>query len=341
MGDNLALQSWRWWATELQSAWADCQKILAEKNDEAIYLSVDDGIPQLLRVSEKNLVPVDRDNIGTAGFGGKRYVLGLLESKQAVVRKIRLPRSARNDLRSVLQYQISTYTPFSANDVVYDGVVTSEVAGSNTIDVRLIVVPKTVVEALSAHARMLGLYLSELHIKREVTDGEVEPLRVALQNKVAPTTKRTRSLALIALTLIAVSPIVAMWRDEAHYQQLVQEMDALKPSIAKAQVVSDERARFLGVQTTFAQIVARSVPALEILEELSAALTDDSSLVELRLQKSEVALTGLSHSAANVLTVIEGSSKFSDAKFSAPIMRQPEDSFERFSMTASWSRGIE
>ncbi|MCJ2032081.1 hypothetical protein [Methylorubrum thiocyanatum] len=82
-------------------------------------------------------------------------------SGQAVLsRTVTLPTVALEDLRQAVRFGLSRWTPFSADDVVYDAVVVGTTAEQATVRVRM--VPRTILEPFVDRARRAGLGVTQI-----------------------------------------------------------------------------------------------------------------------------------------------------------------------------------
>jgi general secretion pathway protein L len=74
--------------------------------------------------------------------------------------------------------------------------------------------------------------------------------------------------------------------------------------------------------------------AVATLELVTASLPDDTWLTELHLQGAIVRLVGISRNVSNLIPLLGANGKFSDMAFTAPTVRQPDGSGDRFSLQA-------
>jgi general secretion pathway protein L len=130
-----------------------------------------------------------------------------------------------------------------------------------------------------------------------------------------------------------VAAIAAQWTIGA---DLLAKIDALNAS------VSQRRAALLRLQhagddpaSQALDRAKRTTPSVVIvLDALSIALPDDAYLTEMRLEGDKLVIAGVAHDAAKLIQDMEQSPSFSQATFTAPTTRAPEDRGESFRIEA-------
>ncbi|MGH7087719.1 MAG: PilN domain-containing protein, partial [Stellaceae bacterium] len=83
------------------------------------------------------------------------------------------------------------------------------------------------------------------------------------------------------------------------------------------------------------RLTAERPPLVAVLADLTKAVPDGSWLKSLNIAGQELAIAGLSPSAAGVALALEASHRFANVRFRAPIMREPQTGLERFQLSAT------
>jgi general secretion pathway protein L len=248
-----------------------------------------------------------------------------------------LPLAAERDLAGLLAVGMDRETPFAADEVYWDAAVVARDRAQRRLITRLSLVPRAplapLVDALAAAG------LTPTAVAAATADSTAERL-IALAHAAAPAdTWRARVIpamaavcAVLALTAIGLPFLdqsTALSSVEAHIAQLqpaVDEVARLKRQIAGAgrEVVAAERAR-VG-------------DPLRALAAITAALPDDSYLVNLSIRSRKLSLNGRSTSAARLLAGLAGDPSFRAPTFAAPVTKPEGSGPESFVIDAEYAR---
>ena len=96
-----------------------------------------------------------------------------------------------------------------------------------------------------------------------------------------------------------------------------------------------ELARLSGSAPALVNRPASPAPLIVLLEALSALLPDQSWLTELHIGRAGIELSGYAQDAAALIPLIERSPYFSDVKFRANLVRDPQLRLDRFQIGAA------
>jgi general secretion pathway protein L len=139
------------------------------------------------------------------------------------------------------------------------------------------------------------------------------------------------ALAVLALVLAGVAVYVPVARQRAELAELQADL-AREKRAAEATLELRETAAALGREALYLVNRKRATPSvLEVLNEITRVLPDNSYAAELRLQGRQVELVGQSGAATGLLDVVERSELFERATFRSPITRgRGGEAAERF-----------
>ena len=73
---------------------------------------------------------------------------------------------------------------------------------------------------------------------------------------------------------------------------------------------------------------------LELIDELTRLLPDDTWITRLEMNGSEVHIQGQSPAAAALIPLLESSDSLQNARFRSPVTQQPLSDTERFHLSA-------
>lgn len=259
----------------------------------------------------------------------------LLPAGNALRRQWQLPAAAATRLRDVAGFEIDRQTPFAANGVHYDARVVGR-RGAGQIDAELVVAPRALLDRELAALSDIGAQLSGV----DVADADGRPLQVNL----LPMAARQRGSSRLQrwnLILIAIALLAAAF---AGHRMLDNRRTALAEFSAKveAQAVGArgvaarrQQLQDLVEGTAFLDEARAARPtALEVLDELSRRLPDDTYLEKVSIEGNRLTLIGISSEAAALPGRLEGAKLWRAPALSGAVQPDPRLRRDRFSLTA-------
>lgn len=244
-----------------------------------------------------------------------------------------LPAATQENLREVLGYEMDRHTPFKADDVYYNFLVTARNLEHNRISVNVVVVPRFLLDPHVARLRELGLEATKAEVKwSQEHRGRDWNFLPPEQRAAVPSGNRTvrRSLAIGALALavgVVVTPLVD------RHMQLARLKEQVAHARDSALRVKDIQAQIAEMENRYRMLSEKrdATPRMiALLNELSRIIPDDTWVVQLEINGKLVKIRGESSSASNLIPLIEASSAFKDASFASPVTRNPRTEQERF-----------
>ena len=140
------------------------------------------------------------------------------------------------------------------------------------------------------------------------------------------------SVALLALAgaLLVAAVYTAFDRQRARAELLGRDIDMARKEAEEGRLLQ-ERIEQLSAEGSFIVDKKRArPPVVQVLNELTRALPDDTWLYRLRLINEELQTFGYSPNASAMIGHIENSTLFSNAQFRAPLTRDQRVDAEQF-----------
>jgi general secretion pathway protein L len=247
-------------------------------------------------------------------------------------RRLELPPAAARSLQDILRLEVERLTPFAVEDLVWTWSAEPREHAGDALRLRVAMVPWAALRPTVAALSRIGLQATTLEAEAEGGPAWRFNLRPAPAKR--PTTTRALAAACAVLALVALGlPFALQWQAErsldaqlAALRAPMTEVDALRRSLqqgsAGATVITTEMAR-LGTP-------------LQALAALTAALADDSYLLELGIDGDRLLLTGQSGGAARLLGTLAATPGFQDPVFIAPVRRTEDGTAELFSLRVGY-----
>jgi general secretion pathway protein L len=264
-----------------------------------------------------------------AAFRDSRVEL-VLRSSRFLFRPLDLPKRANEFLDGIIRAQIDRLTPWTANDAVYHWTRPAEAAGER-ITMTIVATARSMVVPLAEAFADLGAAVVEVSTLTPDTDAVAVTVYQQRARAAAGLGRiRMALLALFAATAVpAVASVAASGFLAAHYDGQAQQVQR---QIAERRAVI--RAGQSGLGNSALELLERrkhtTPSSVVVLEALSALLPDHTYATEMQIEGDKLQITGFTHDAPSLISVLEQSPHFSRATFFAPTTRAPNDPGERF-----------
>jgi general secretion pathway protein L len=344
---DYATRGFRWWVSEIVGLLPHRVRAFLERSERHAVLSFEPDVtvfelPRSGRGAEfirapRNASPrqIDALDRKLSQYFGRQQRTALLRlgDQEVLAIAINLPLSAEPSLRKIIGNDIDRQTPFAADQVYFDYRVKRRDRTAKRLDIELAVAERAMVDPLVAMTQTLGFVPEAILYtppSGEATiwhllPGANEPEWTA-RNKWL---RRLLNLAIFGLVVaLAIMLGIRVSQQEASLEAEVAAAKAQASSVERlekdiAALVS--RAGFLGRK--------RSAPMrLQILDAVTQILPDNSWAFEFKLSDREIALTGYSRDPFPLITAIDGSKLFSDARFRSPVTDAPNGQGQRFDL---------
>ena len=267
-----------------------------------------------------------------------REVVLCLPSNKLLTKTLTLPLAAEENLRQVLAFEMDRQTPFTAEQVYFDYTVTAREPKNSTLTLDLVLTPRAFLNELLSKLDSLGLQPHQATICTELAGGQSQSVNLlpAEARRRRPDTARYLNLALGVIALMLLLGVIAL--PLMNKTQVINDLDARMELIKdKAEVTRRlrEKVEQLGTDASFLANKKQATPlTLELIDELTRLLPDDTWIERLDIKGQEVLVQGQSASAAALIPVIESSDRLGNARFRSPVTRLPRTNTERFHLSA-------
>lgn len=253
----------------------------------------------------------------------------------ALRRRLLLPGAALERLRDVVGFEVDRQTPFNAAAVCFDARLLQR-RDDGQLDVELVVVPRAAFD--EALGSLGGLAAGLVGV--DVLDDAGLPLEVNLlpeeQRRRRSNPMRTWNLVLGAVALAAI--IAAAWQVLENRREAVLAFDAqveAKALQARQVALQRDRLRNIVEGARFLDEARAGRPTtVEVIDEVSRRLPDNTYLEKLAIEGDRLLLIGLSPEASALVGRLEGSSLWKSPALSGALQPDPRTRRDRFSLTA-------
>lgn len=254
-------------------------------------------------------------------------------SEKMLVKQMQLPLAAEENLHQVLGFEIQRQTPFRAEQVYYSYRVTSRHPESQKLSVELFLVPRSVVKPALELLSDWDLVPARPEAHSPKTDRKfVFVPGDAVQRSSNRLNRGLMMLTLVLLICVITIPLVQQGRrlDSLHAQ-----FDEVRSAATTASELRDRMDANIGQTQYVFRKKAERPTSVELLEELSLRLPNDTWLFRAEIRDGKVHLQGTSARASALIAELEDSDYFQDVRFASPVTQDGATGRERFHLSAS------
>lgn len=340
-GLELARAVWRWWLAELIALYPgrlarSMQDTKAgpvlRLGDPAIDVLGDAADPGSCLASftgdgavRQAAAWLDANGLAAAG------VIGVVPLSRCLVRPIKLPGVAREDVVGLLELDLGHTTPFKPGSVLWTFVDDSAAGSHGVRDVRQIIIHRDLVDHPLADAAQQGLIVTAVHVVDDVTGHLIGH---NLLPATGPTEPKRMRFAVWLWPVLAAALCAAIWVDFARQNEALSKLHgALDAARTKYHAFDTSQRRLEARSAAFgelARLAHADLRVSEILREITRLLPDSAWLTDMRLSADKVELSGFATGAATLIDAFSAASRFSDVAFAAPVMRDDREGKEHF-----------
>jgi len=340
---------WSWWTGELRGMLPPKVRRALMPRAQRLFLELDgtdvvmsQGTTQnneeltRYRLDQTDAAPLKLSAEDEAHQHARELVLCLPRDK-VLTRSLTLPLAAEENLREVLSFEMDRQTPFTAEQVYYDFSVVARSAAERTLTVNLVLVTRRMLDELLTRLDSRGLHPDLVTINCGERGGLAAVNLLPAENRQRKAiTPQLVNLALATLAVVLLVSAVSL-----PLLNKRQKIQALEPLLESAGAKAEEAHRLrqevdqLTANTRFLTDKKQSsLPVLEVMDELTRILPDDTWITRLDIKGSELQIQGQSSSAAALIPLIESSSILQNPRFRSPVTQIPRSDVERFHLSA-------
>lgn len=329
---------WRWWKQQLTPLLPGRLRdwyvkpagrfIVIDDGRVEIYQPDEDTLKLVESIAAEDLANRSRD----AESAESQPVILLLKPGQYLQRRIILPAAAQENLTQVVGFELDRHTPFRADQVHYTAWI-AKALPEQRISVEFVLVLKDFLnECLD---RLTAANLPPHQVSILLPDGKPLPEINLLPAERQPRTHRwQRRLNCGLATLLIGLLIAAMALPVIHQQRTIAK---LEQTVRQTRQAAKEAGRLQQQVATLRQqarfVLDRkqaSRPLIDVLEELSQRLPDDTWLTGLHYREGQLQIDGKSQAATKLVELLENSPYFRNVHFVSPITQDRLTGLERF-----------
>ncbi len=347
----------RWWKRELSFLIPDKIKDLLSDRRGTIVVcpqGAQFGISYWSGGKEDVLGSFDRDESGISRYKemlatdeklAKADLIFRLTRKYAIQKEISLPSAAKENIYQVVTYELSRFSPFSAEHAYYAVKILDVVNEPGQIRVMLILTAKEVLDTFFRDIKAFGMTpkfvdYDETPNYFEQGEEEYNLLPEGLREKPDRTAQLVHGgLAGLTALLFIAALALPVWFEYRAVNELQNKIDSIEK---EAKSIKALQAEVDGLVDETKQLLDKKTerpPVIQILDTLSKLIKDDTWLAYAQYSSGQLQIQGESPAASSLISVLEASDIFVNAKFVSPVTRDNVSKLERFQITVDIAKG--
>ncbi len=341
----------RWWKRELDFLIPDKLKgLISDKRGTIIIRPEGSQFALSYWHNWRNqpLITIDQDERGAAQFKEllasderlqKADIILRLTRKYAIQKELSLPVAAKENLYQVVTYELSRYSPFSAEHAYYDVKALDVVNEPGQMRVVLILTAREVLDTFCKGLKAIGItpkFADYEDVPNDLDDTD-EPynllpewLREKPNNSGLVIHGLLAGLAGFLLLTTLALPVLLESRSVKTLQGKIDaiEKDAKNTKALQAEVdaLVEETKQLIDKKT-------EKPPIVTVFDTLSKLIKDDTWLAYAQYANGQLQIQGESPAASTLISVLEASDLFANAKFVSPVTRDNITKMERFQIS--------
>lgn len=264
-----------------------------------------------------------------------RHVVIRLPSAQLLRKPLRLPLAAGRNLAEVLGFEIDRETPFQRDEVHWTYVVRGQDSRTGSLDVELILLPRSQVDMLVETLRASAVRPAGIEVNAGGGVMTLIPLDACKRGQWLGAHTSLMPLAIAASVLAVLAGTVPFALQQWEIRSVEARIAELEPSAREAQTYRTDAGQVAAAIDFLSKERSRNGSALTALAAATRTLPDDSYLKALSLRAGRLTLNGRSPSAAQLIGVLAQSPEFREPAFDAPVTRDPDSEHEAFTISVA------
>ena len=253
-----------------------------------------------------------------------------LEEGRALVRRLSPIALPASRLRAAALLDFETATPFSRRNAHALTLSAQGGRGGSSYAIVKRAILDPVMEACAA----AGLKIGRIDVVsgEQVHQVSVGDLRLLSDGAGSPGKGWLRALMLI----VAVAGAGTLAHVAAQYEMAIRQVEGNAGHLAKEakavrEAMDQRAARIAEIQALRTSVEERKLVSA-IWEELARVLPDSTFLTDVAVKDGIVSISGYSAAASSIIVALEGSGMFDQASFTAPVVKVPGATGDRFAI---------
>jgi len=296
----------------------------------------------------ESLIKLERNESGGAQYKAllaaderlaKANLIFRLTNRYAIQKEISLPAAAEENLHQVVAYELSRYSPFNTEQAYFAVKRLNVDNEPGHVRVLLIITDRKVLDGFYEDLKAMGMApqivdYEGLPNDPEQSDENYNLLPESLRLKTAKAPRLIYSIlfGLIFLLLAAVMAL-PVWFEFQAVKDLENKIIPIEKEAKKIKAFQSEIDSVIDETRKLIEEKNAAPAILVMLNTLSSLIKDDTWLTYFQYTDNQLQIQGESPAASTLISVLEASDLFANARFVSPVTQDNISKLERFQIT--------
>lgn len=337
------------WGREAAAAWqgvlpsalkplvqGDASRLLLDRDGDQLRVAVASATGERSLGEVPLSDPEVRDTLARRLADSPAPAWLMLPASAVLRRVLSLPVAAEARLRDVLVHEIDRQTPFAADQVSFEGRVLGRDAGGQALRVELLVLPRA---RLEAELQAIGPLAARL-AGADVRDADGRGLGINLlahtqrARRTDPSRRLNLALAGVAVLALALALALVRYNRSEALAELRADVAQANSEVRQARLARNQLAAKVEAANFLATRRAARPTMLEVLDELTRRIPDDTSVDKLTIDDGKIVMVGQSRAAPALVGLLQASPIVSEPALTGAVQADPRSGRDRFTLTA-------
>lgn len=248
---------------------------------------------------------------------------------QFLVRTVKLPAPAAENLMQVLAFEMDRLTPFKADQVYYSARIVERLADTRQIRVELALTPRSKLDPLLDELLSFGWRPDRVLVGRNEAEHDLLPDKYRRVRSSLPQ-RITLVLAVLFASSLLATLALPVWLNYNLQEALQQETRRISKVAKEVEALKSEAERLTHESGFLQRRKREEPPVVGMLNELSRVIPDQTWLNGLQYRDRKIIIQGQSPAASSLIERIEASPFFQNTSFVSPVTKDVASGQERF-----------
>jgi general secretion pathway protein L len=341
---------WTWWSGEIVQILPESlrdaiaqrqQRLFIETDGQALQLSLGSWgsrqeagqVPMTASTDEREKLPRDT-----------QQTIVLMPEGKVLTRPLTLPLAAEENLREVLSFEMDQHTPFQADKVYYDFVVTGRDTERQELLVDLVYSPRgevdTLLEAIASHDLKADVVTSRDRDGSNLRSINLLPSELRQGRRGSPR-RLNVALAAVCAVLLVVAIVLPIAQKNEALVLLEEQVQAAAAEAREGNQVRRELESMADASRFLFEKKRSEILSVTLVDEISRILPDHTWVTRLDISATEMQVQGQSTDSSSLISLIEASPLFENVTFRSPVVQVAGTDADRFHLSADIVRSEE
>lgn len=265
-------------------------------------------------------------------------IIVVIPRQKVLTKSLILPLASESNLREILGFEMDRQTPFTVDRVYYDSKIIARDTDNQNLQLELFIALRDFIDPILDEVRSWPLQPKVIGISHDNTN-ELDNINLLPSEARSPSNNNpdplTLGLAVCASVLLIAVLVAPVIQQQQILETLKTQVDNSRHQAKKLLPLIREKEKIQTRNQFLTEKRQSQTPVIEILDELTRILPDDTWLNRMIIRDNEVQLHGESDAATSIIQILENSALFRNAQFRSPVTQNNATNKDKFHLSTT------